>query len=878
VSAAPIIARIAALLVRSLVALQPRAFRDQFGDAVIAETEAEIFAAVPSGTIATLSAGATAVTDAAAGMLLERGAQLNLLRTTMFNALVADVRQAVRALRRDAAFTAVALSTLGAGLAMCVIVAVLVNAYLWRSLPYPDSARLYDVQYATPAGTFPTGLDKVDWSPLTDVVEVTIGWDLDNFSLRGGAMPEAVQGTWVTPGYMEGFGVRPAIGRAFDADDYQAGQPMVAIISHRLWQSRFNSDPAIVGRTFESYVNDRPNEVEMFRIVGVLPANHWHLHAFTEILAPLRVPGTPYIVRLREGVPPALAAERITAVVGAAAANVPEGWSARLRSTHDSYIEQIKPLLLSVASATALVLLIACANVSVLLTVRATRRQRDNAVRQALGASAAQVTRATVAEPLLLGAGAVVLGLALAWGTLAIVAPMAGRYLGRGAPGGLHALEINPLAVAISFAVGTIVVVICSLVPTWIARRTPAGLAVSSAQKGATDGPSPQRARAVLIVVEVAACLTLLAGAGLTIQSAVRMLQVDMGLHTDNVIVGRYSLRPRAFADAAARAAFHERVLGRAAGLAGIERVGFTTAWPLQQAMMRDVAAAGGGRTRSGVVGMSPDYFQVVRIPMHAGRGFGAADRLGAPAVTIVSRTLAARLWPQGDAIGQTLTVLPPPGATTPPSVLTVVGIAGDVRHTHSDDDLADLYVPLSQTPLASVFVYLRTNGDAPAAEREFQRLLTAIDGEVAFAAARPLGDILDQQRAGAKLLASLLVVFAIVAAALALLGIYGVIAYAVKQREREIAVRIAIGADRATITRLFVREGALLLVSGLGLGIAGAVALGRLLRSQLFNVAAADPFVIGMVTCAFAICGLAAVAFPARAAASLDPAAILKE
>jgi putative ABC transport system permease protein len=880
-TAAAVIARAGCAMVRGLITLQPRSFREAFGETVAAEVESEITAAVPYGIETTVRAVAGAIADAAAGAVLERAAQLQSLRNTMLNALRADVRQAIRALRRDSGFTIVALSTLSAGLAMCVIVAVLVNAYLWRSLPYPESHRLYDVQFVTPAMAFPSGMEKADWTSLNDVIDLSISWDLDNFSLRGGAAPEVVQGTWVTPGYMEGFGVRPAIGRGFQAQDFQTGQPLVALISHRLWQTRFNSDPAIIGRTFESYVNDRPTEVEAFRIVGVLGAGHWHLDAFTEILAPLRGPSFPYKVRVRDGVPASGVAERITAVVRAGATSVPAGWSAGLRSTHDIYVERIRPLLLSVASATGLVLLIACANVSVLLTVRATRKQRENAVRQALGASAAQVTRATVAEPLILGGVAVTVGLALAWATLAAIAPLIGLYLGRGAPGGLAALRLDPIAIGTSIAVGTLVVVICSIVPAWIARRTPAGLAASSAQKGATDGPAPQRARAALIVFEVAACLALLAGAGLTIQSAVRMLRVEMGMVTDNVLVGRFSLRPRAYPDLPARAAFHQRVLDRSTELANVSGVALTNAWPLQQSMMRDVASAGpAAAARAGVVGVSPGYFDVLQIPIVAGRPFSTADRIGAAPVALVSRTLAERMWPGANPVGQSLQLLPAPGSapSAQPAAFTVIGVAGDIRHAHTDADLSDVYVPLLQSPSSGVFAYVRVSGNTAAAEREFQQLLTSLDAEVGFAAARPLTDILEQQRAGSKLLAWLLVVFAVFAAVLALVGIYGVIAYAVKQREREIAVRIAIGADRRIITALFVREGAVLLAAGLAVGVAGAFAIGRVLQSQLFEVGSTDTRVIAGVTVAFAGCGLVAIAFPARTASAVDPASILKE
>jgi putative ABC transport system permease protein len=808
---------------------------------------------------------------------------LDASRRNMQNALLSDLRQAVRALARDRGFTAVSLGTLGACLALSVIVAVLVNAYLVRGLPYPDSHRLFNVLYAPPGSPWPEGMDKLDWRSLDDVVDQAIAWDLDNFTLRGGESPELVQGTWATPGYIAGFGIRAALGRGFEPADFETGRPMVAIISDRLWRTRFSGDPSIVGRTFDAYVNDRPNEVETFTIVGVLPANHWHVHAFTEILAPLRVPAYPYIVRVRDGVPPAVAAARISALVrNSGVAGLSESWQVELRSMLDLYVEQIRPLLVAVATTTGLVLLIACANIGVLLTLRATRRRREMAVRQALGATAGQIARVCAAEPLLLGAVATTVGLATAWAAITALAPVADRYLGRPAPGGVTALGIDPLTFGLTIGIGMLIVALASIVPIWVTRRTPVALAMTSGQKGATDGPGQRHARTVLIAIEVAACLTLLVGAGLTLRSATGMLRVDMGLDANDVMVGRFALRQSAYPDAAARTGFYERVLARGGEITGAQGIAFTNSWPLQEGMTRDVGGDESGSTfplRSGVVGVSPDYFNVLRIRLHEGRQFEASDRIGSERVALVSRTLATRLWGSTRATGRQLRIAPAPNSppTARPTTVTVIGVVGDLRHAHTDNDLADVYLPLLQTPSSGVFVYMRVS-EASAAERELKRLLGSIDREVAFGASRPLAEILDFQRAGARLLASLLVVFAIFAAALALVGIYAVVAYTVKQREREIAVRLAMGADRQLITRMFLKQGGFVLAAGLVLGIAGALALGRVLRAQLFGVAPTDLPVLAGMTVAFAVCGLIAIAWPARSAASLDSAAALKE
>lgn len=799
----------------------------------------------------------------------------------MQHAFISELRQALRTLTRDRAFTSVAVGTLGVGLALCVTLAVLLQGYLLRGLPYPEADRLYDVRFGSPGTPGPRGLEKLDWASLQDVIELPIAWDLDLFNVRGGPYPEALQGSWVTAGYVEGFGIRPAIGRGFVSTDFQVGRPTVALISHRLWQMRFSGDPAIVGRTFEAYVNDRPDEVETFTIVGVLGERHWHLNAFTEVLAPLRAPTHPYMVRVRDHSNPGTVAERITALVRSAHPGLPADWRVELVSTHSSYVREIRPLLLAVAIATGLVTLIACANVAVLLTVRATRRRHELALRQALGATSGQLLRALIAEPLLLGVAAIALAVAVAWMAIGALAPVLGHSLGRPVPGGAATLTMDPATIVVTILAGLIAITCCSIVPLWISRRTPVSIALTGGQKGGTEGPAHRRARSALIAVEVAACLTLLVGAGLTIQSAVHMLRVDMGLQTNEVLVGRFSLRQRSYPDASARANFYERVLSRRAELPGVQAIAFASGWPLQQTPARDVGRLGAAPSgSSGLVGVSADYFRALEIRLLEGRAFTSADRVGTEPVVVISRTLANRVWPNERAVGQQLRIAPPAnsGPDARPLTATVVGIVGDVRHTHTDQDLADAYVAILQFPSPSPFVYLRGPDDHASVERGFRELLASIDGEVALAMPRALAEILDLQRAGARLLAWVLVIFAAFAAALALVGIYGVIAYAVRQREREIAVRLAIGADRGTITRMFVRQGAVVLGAGLAIGVAGAVALGRMLRAQLFDVRPEDPALIGLTTLAFAVCGLLAIAWPARRAASTDPAAALKD
>jgi putative ABC transport system permease protein len=798
---------------------------------------------------------------------------------TMRDALLSDIRHGSRSLLRAKGFLAVALTTLGAGMALCASMMVLVNAYLVRGLPYPESDRLFWIQYGEPGAPAVRGLEALDWRALSDVIEQPIAWDLDLFTMRGAPYPEAAQGSWVSSGFIDGFGVRPAMGRTFVPADFESTGPPVAVISHRLWQGRFGGDPLIVGRQFEAYVSDRPAEPETFTVVGVLPEGLWHQNVYMDVIAPLRAPSYPYMARLRRGVSSEVAAERISSLVRIGATNVPDGWRATLTSAHARYVQQIQPLLTALATATALVMLIAAANVAVLFTVRTTHRRREIAVRKALGASAGRIMSALVSEVFIVGAASTVVGLGLAQAIVTLTAPVMEQHLGRSAPGGVGALTMGSETLMGATLIGLLVTGICCAVQVW-ASRAPVALALSGGEKGASAGRRPWRAHAILIAIEVAASLTLVVGAALMVQSGLRMLNVEMGLETRNVLVGQLSLSQRRYPDAPTQIGFYERARTGAAAILGVRGVGFANVFPLQAPPTRDVRRdepqaipAPAGLTR-----VSPEYFDTLDIALTDGRTFAATDRPATEPVAVISRALAERLWPGRRAIGARMLVGPPQNARDqPPTSFLVVGVVADVRQAHTDNALADVYVSLHQFPSTFSFIYVRATG-TPRFDRELRELLARLDPDLALARPRPLSEILDQQRAGTRFLASLLGVLALFAALLALVGIYGAIAYTVRQREREIAVRIAIGADSGMIARLFLRQGGSVLTTGLLIGVVGALLIGRLLQTQLFGVQPADPIVIAGGTLCFALCGFAAIGWPARAAALTDPAKALKD
>jgi len=358
-----------------------------------------------------------------------------------------------------------------------------------------------------------------------------------------------------------------------------------------------------------------------------------------------------------------------------------------------------------------------------------------------------------------------------------------------------------------------------------------------------------------------------------------QLVRVPLGYQTEGVLLARLGLRQRAYPDAAARLAFYERLLPRLAQVPGVEWAALSD-WPaLQPQVTQPVEtqdAGGSGAAQSGVVGVSPGYFAALGVPLVEGRAFTASDRSGAGPVAVVSQTLARRLWPQAGALGQRIRVRrrsDAPGAATPPW-RTVVGVARDVRQSPTDDDPADLYVPLLEAPGRFATLYARTGGTPAASFPALRRALKEIDPEVSLDSPRSLEGLIDDQLARPKFLAGLLAGFGLLAA---LLGVYGVITYEVKQREHEIAVRMAVGASAPEVTRMFVRQGALVLAIGICAGLGGATALARMLRSQLFGVGPADGWTLGAAALVLAAAGLAAVWWPAHKAARTDPAVALR-
>jgi len=779
------------------------------------------------------------------------------------------MRIAARTLLKARGFTAVVILTLTIGIALATSIIAIVNSYVLRSLPYPAANRLYNIRYAEAGQSQPRGLANLDWQSLSDVIEHPLSWDLDVFYLSGGDHPESAPGAWVTPGFMQGTGVETEIGRVFNEGEFRTGSPQVALISHPLWRDRFGSDPAILGKQFQAYVSDRPDEAETFTIIGVLPAKFWHVNPYTQVFAPLRAPNYPYMVRLRAGVPTSEAERRIGSLVRDGIPGVPAAWQPRLVSVHEDYVRNVRPILSVVTAAGGIVLLIACANVAFLILIRANRQQKDIAIRFALGAGQGRVARMLITESLLLCVTSLVLGTALAAMILNGLAPVIQQQLGRPVPGGVAALSVDPGVVAMAGVLMAFIACALTLAPLLASRRQSLVTSMRRGKQSGAEGVGGRRARSALIVLEVAGSLALLVGCGLMIRTLVHELDSDLGLNPDQVIAGAIALRERSYPDEASRLSFYDRLLDALNRTPGIESAAMAN-WPILSVQPpRRLEGA-----NSSIIGVSPAYFKTLAVELKEGRVIEQSDRVGSELVAVVSETLARRLWPAG-AVGQSVRLL-----TDDESAVQrrVVGVVEDVRQSPTDADLADLYVPLLQAPGRFSSVYVRTTISAAAWLPMMRSVLKIIDPEVTVSGVRDVNVIVGEHFARPRFLASMLLAFAAFALMLALIGIYGVIAYSVKQREHEIAVRMAVGASSAAVTRLFMREGTIVILAGVAVGAFGASLIGRMLETQLFGVRALDPATTIAMALFIAIVGCLAMWWPARRAAATDPIIALRE
>ncbi|MBV9924266.1 MAG: ABC transporter permease [Acidobacteria bacterium] len=809
--------------------------------------------------------------------------------------LLQDVRYGLRVLRQRPGFTLVAVLTLALGIGANTAVFSLVSAVLVRPLRYREAERLVTVwEDATAAGFAHDGPSVgtyADWRAQNKVFEDVAAVAQRVFDLTGaGGEPEKLLGLGVTSNFFPLLGAEPQLGRTLLPEEDRPGAPHVAVLSHGLWQRRFGGERSVVGR--EVMLDGEP-----YTVVGVMPADFqfeypnvglWIPAAFTQ--EQLNDHASHYldvVARLKPGVTVGQAEADLNAIARRIAEAYPAdaaGLKAALVPLREHLAGDVRRPLLLLLAAVAFVLLIACANVAGVLLSRAAARRREIAVRAALGASRLRIVRQLMTESALLSAAGGTLGALLAVWTFA--------FLGRLVPDGLSGMAEPRLDAAVLFFtlfVSLLASVAFGLAPALQASKTDLGDALKQAGGRGAAGAG-RVLRGAFVVGEVALALVLLVGAGLVVRTLYNLHEQYAGLEPGSVLTLRTQLAENRYRDPARRMAFYDRVLERVKGLPGVVAAGYTTSVPL----MRKGGANGlsiegkengpGSNWNANHRQVSPDYFRALGVTLREGRGLEEHDDEGAPPVAVVNVTAARAFWPGETAVGKRFKVGPP---DSPQPWLTVVGVVEDVRQMASDEPVkAEMYVPIGQAGVywksGNLFfvprdLVVRTSVEPKSLAPAVREVVREIDPYQPVSAVRTLEEVLmldtGQRRVGVILLAA----FAGLALLLAALGIYGVLAFFVVQHTPEIGVRMALGARPADMLRMVVGRGMRLALAGVGLGLAAAFALTRLIESQLFGVSATDPLTFAGLALLLAAVALLACLVPARRATKVDPMVALR-
>jgi putative ABC transport system permease protein len=803
---------------------------------------------------------------------------------------VRDIRYAARMMINESGFTALAVLALALGIGATTAIFTVVDTILLRPLPFKDPDRLV-VALHGPAASGPVSpADYLDYRRSARSFERLSAAQAWGATLGGGERPERLIGLQVSADLFDLLGVPPLAGRTFVVGEDEPGRDRVAILSHQLWQRRFGSDRSVIGRAI-------PLDGEPYVVVGVMPpgfrfAPFWQTRA--EMWVPLALAkrlddrggrSLRLFGRLRKGVTVEQAQAEMTGLASQLERTYPgsnTGLAITVRPLLDKVVSGIRTTLLALLAMVSFVMLIACANVANAFLARASGRQREMAVRTALGASRGRVVRQLLTESVLLALAGAGLGLVLAiWGINWLLALLPPGSLPR-----QQEVRLDVRVFGAGAAAGLFCGILTGLLPALQLARISITGAFQDGAKGATEGSGRKRVRSLLVTGEVALALVLLVVAGLMGRTMLKLSAVDPGFRTDHLAVATVSLAGTPHAGAAARAPMFLRIRDRLASLPGVTSVGAINhlplagdIWTLGYTIEGRPIPAPGDRLSAAYRIVLPGYFGAMALPLIAGRDFTSADGASAPHAAVINKAMADRRWPGESPIGRRIRL---PGVSNVQTPITIVGVVANARQsdwTGTPDD--EVYLSFAQRSaefgLSTLTFVLRTSVDPDSVAAAMSREVALIDNGVPVTGAGTMRDVVADELWRERLTAQLTGVFAAAAVALAAIGVYAVVAYSVGRRTREFGVRVALGATRASVVRLALDEAMRPVLAGAGFGLLLALASSRFITAFLFDVSALDPLALAGAVAVLVLVAACAAWLPARRASRLDPAAALR-
>ncbi len=802
--------------------------------------------------------------------------------------LAQDLRYALRGLRKHRAFTAVAVITLALGIGANTAIFTVINTVLLKPLPYENPDQL--VVLTETVSDRPAGVSYqnfLDWRNQNTVFDnVAALRQRESFNLTGAGESERLQGRLVSANFLSTLGIKPIRGRDFLAEDDQPNATPVALLSHALWQRRFGADDSIIGRQLT--LNN-----QQFTIIGITPPN-FSYGADADVTVPIGLsaerfklrgkdPGITAFARLKQGTSIGTANAELNTIAARLEQQYPDtntGRRVRIESLRESVVGDIRPTLLTLLGAVGFVLLISCANVANLLLTRAAGRQREMAIRTALGAGRMRILRQLFTESTVLALTGGVIGLLLAiWG-----GSLLSSYIPEGIPR-MSELSVDGRVLAFTVGASLLTSVFFGLAPALQSAKTNLTEMLKEGERNSSPGHN--RGGKLLVISEVALTLVLLVGAGLLVKSFWRLSQVDPGFDPQNVLAMQIAINARP--DEGPRVDnFLTELKQRVKQLPGVQSVSVSNGLPFEGANFPPIVLEGKpapapGQDPNGLLYIvSSDYFKTMGIDLIRGRLFSTEDRKDTPQVALIDEVFARQYFPNEDPIGKRFKLNTPDAESR-----AIIGVVRHVEHVGLEGrtaNTAEFYFNFDQTPLATLPRYVRrvnllvrTAVEPLSLAGPVRNQISALDKDQAVFNVRSMEQALAQSVAARRFSMILLAVFALLALTLAAVGIYGVISYSVAQRTREVGIRMALGAKTTDVLSLVVRDGLKLVLVGIGVGLAGALVLTRLMTTLLFGVTATDALTYITVALTLIIVALIACCIPARRATKVDPLIALR-